>query len=173
MAEHAELAGVALARSSGVGIDLRPELQAFEADSMDDCLPPCARQGTGNSTGPEIDIPLGSLGHLPFDAYVTDLNATSRPQHPEHLPVGLHLVGHQIEDPVGDDQIGPAIDDMQVLGEAFPKSEVVEFQPGGKLGFTLHTPVIGFSRWPDMIVITWDLILIRGGQGVPPALAIP
>jgi hypothetical protein len=52
----AELAGAGLAAGAGEGVDRRAILDIDQADTSDDRLPPCARQGTGNSPGPQVDV---------------------------------------------------------------------------------------------------------------------
>src|SRR5712692_9159030 len=42
--------------STGEGVDARTKLHVNEPSASDHRFPSCTRQGTGNSTGPEVDV---------------------------------------------------------------------------------------------------------------------
>ena len=92
--------GVLLATRSRIGVDARAELEVDKPHTTDDRLPPCARQGTGDSAGPEVDIPLRLFRDWLVDAYVGDLDAAAGAERTVDLFVRPELVEHQIEDPV-------------------------------------------------------------------------
>jgi hypothetical protein len=52
----AVLVGAGLAAGAGEGVDRWAVLHLDQANAFDDRLPSCARQGTGNSPGPQIDV---------------------------------------------------------------------------------------------------------------------
>jgi hypothetical protein len=52
----AVLAGAGLAAGAGEGVDRWAVLHLDQAKAFDDRLPSCARQGTGNSPGPQVDV---------------------------------------------------------------------------------------------------------------------
>ena len=59
--ERAELSSALLSASAGEGVKRIGELDVDESRAADHRLPPCTRQGTGDSTRPEIDIAEGVL----------------------------------------------------------------------------------------------------------------
>jgi hypothetical protein len=69
--------GVALAGSSRIGVDRLPEPQVRQADTLHHRLPPCTRQGTGDSALPQVDVAFGLVGDLDLHADVRDLDTTA------------------------------------------------------------------------------------------------
>src|SRR5215211_8654963 len=120
----AVLAGAGLAAGAGEGVDRWAVLHLDQADAFDDRLPPCARQGTGNSPGPQVDVAQGALGHGTLDADVSDAHAPAGPQDPVDFPVDADLVGAEVDDPVGDDHVGPAVLQGQLLDHALAELHV-------------------------------------------------
>ena len=99
----AELPGLVFTAGSAERVNDGSELDFSEACALDHCHPPCARQGTGYSPGPKIDVFERRLGNGLLDADVSDLGATSRLQDAGDLPVGAELVGDEVDHPVRDD----------------------------------------------------------------------
>src|SRR5829696_7606686 len=128
----AVLAGAGLAAGAGEGVDRWAVLHLDQADAFDDRLPPCARQGTGNSPGPQVDVAQGALGHGTLDADVGDAHAPAEPQNPVDFPVDADLVGAEVDDPVGDHHVGPAIFHGQVLDHTLAKLHVLQLELVGE-----------------------------------------
>src|SRR2546430_5763493 len=113
-----------LAARAGEGVRDWSELDPHEAGSLDDGPPPCARQGTGDSAGPEVDVSKGGLRDRLFHADVGYLDAATRTEHSGDLPIGAELVGDQIDHPVRDDDVRPPVRYGQGLGEPLPELDV-------------------------------------------------
>jgi len=100
IAERPECTGVSLAIGARIRIDRRPELDVDKTRFLDHGYPPCTRQGTSNSTGPQVDVALCPVRNLLADTDVCDLDAPSGAKNPEDLAVRGNLVGYQIENSV-------------------------------------------------------------------------
>ena len=74
-------------------------------------LPACTRQAAGDSSGPQIDVTDGRLGHRLGICDIGELQPPARPQHPENLREHLALVSAQIDDAVADDHVRPIVFD--------------------------------------------------------------
>jgi hypothetical protein len=75
---RAELAGLLLADSTAEGIDLPRELYFDQTGTVDHRLPPCARQGTGDSAGPQVDVLERSLWDRFLDADISNRHPPTR-----------------------------------------------------------------------------------------------
>ena len=73
----------------------------------------CFQQSAGDSALPQIDVPLGAIRYRLLHHDVADLDAPSRLQHPVHFLEDRDLVGAEVDDAVGDDEVGPAVVDRQ------------------------------------------------------------
>jgi hypothetical protein len=56
VAEHLEQPCLALAAGATKGVDRRADPDIDKAALLEDLPPACARQATGNSVGPQVDI---------------------------------------------------------------------------------------------------------------------
>ena len=74
IAVHVERASVLLAAGATEGVDGLTDLDVDEACAFEESLPACARQATGDSTGPQIDVALRFLGHWPPVGDVRELD---------------------------------------------------------------------------------------------------
>src|SRR6266540_5030473 len=119
----APLAGGARKRVDGVG-----QLDVNEPGAADHGLPPCARQGTGNSTRPQVDIAEGLLGDWTLEANVSDRHPATWPKHSEDLAIDADLVRAEVDHTVGDDHIRPTVFDRQVLDQPLAEFDVVEMK---------------------------------------------
>ena len=63
VAEDIKGSCIALARRSAEGVHGGADHNIDEPDLFEHLLPPCARQATGDSTGPQIDIALRLYGY--------------------------------------------------------------------------------------------------------------
>ena len=100
-------------------------------------MPALTGQPTGNSTGPQVDVShrLGGDGSTVGD--VGELQHTARLEHAVDLVEHGALVGAQVDDAVGDHDVGPAILDRQLLGETATELDVRQtehFARGSGLG---------------------------------------
>lgn len=103
--EGAKRPGLFFARRSSEGVDLGTEFDVDQSRLLDDRLPPCSRQGTCDSTGPEVDVSLRAFGHGLFHDDVGDLEATTGLEDPEDLGICPEFVRDEVEDPVGDHHV--------------------------------------------------------------------
>jgi hypothetical protein len=95
-----ELPGLVFTAGSAERVNDGTELHLSEACALDHCHPPCTRQGTGNSAGPQIDVAERGLGDGFLHADVSDLGATTRLQDSGDLPVGAEFVRDEVDHPV-------------------------------------------------------------------------
>ncbi len=65
----------------------------------------CFQQSTGDSTSPEVDVPPRVLRQLDAKHDVGDPCPASGLQHASDLGDRVHLVGHEIQHAVGDDDV--------------------------------------------------------------------
>jgi hypothetical protein len=100
VAPGAVLAGLALPAGAGEGVHRWAEFDLDQADAADDRLPPCARQGPGNSSGPQVDVLECPLRHRALHTDVGHPHASTRLEHPVNLPVHADLVGHRLMTPL-------------------------------------------------------------------------
>jgi hypothetical protein len=87
------------------------QLEVLETARDDNRFQLCFQQSAGDSALPQIDVPLGTIRYRLLHHDVADLYPPSRLQHPMHLLKNRNLVGAEVDDPVGDDDIGPAVVD--------------------------------------------------------------
>ena len=79
MAVDVEASGIFFAACSAEGVDGLTDLHIDEANGLEEFLPACARQATGNSTGPEINLASCRFGHRVAIGNVGELEGASRP----------------------------------------------------------------------------------------------
>src|SRR4029077_7947005 len=118
VAEGAKLPSALLATRAGKRVEGISQLDVDEPGSADHRLPPCARQGAGDSTGPEIDVMKRLLRDGALEADVSHRHPAARLEHPTDLSVDADLVRAEVDHAVRDDDIGPAIIDGQVFDQA-------------------------------------------------------
>jgi hypothetical protein len=114
-----EFCGTAGLRRATEDVRLPGDLEINEARSHDRGFQFCFQQSTGNSARPQIDLLFRVRWHRLLHHDIPDLEATAGFEHASHLLQGREFVWQQVEHPVGDDHIGPAIGDGQRLGQAF------------------------------------------------------
>src|SRR5439155_21420683 len=93
--QRPELSSTLLSPSASEGVDRISEFDLDQPSAADHRLPPCARQGTGDSTGPEVDVAKGFLWYRPLKTDIRNGHTALRPQNPRHLTVDAELVGPQ------------------------------------------------------------------------------
>jgi hypothetical protein len=109
--QSSELPSACLTACTREGVDWIRQLDVEKAGAGDHRLPPCTRQGTGDSTSPEIDIAEGLLRNGTFKADISHRHSAARLQYPEDLSINADLVWAEVDHPVGDDDIRPSIFD--------------------------------------------------------------
>ncbi len=92
IAERPEFARARLPASASEGVERIRQLDIDKTRATDYRLPPCTRQGTCDSTGPQIDVAESVLRHRTLQADIGHRHPTARLQHPEDLPVDTDLV---------------------------------------------------------------------------------
>ena len=106
-----EFCGTTRLRRATEDVGLPGDLEVNESCSHDRGLQFCFQQSTSNSARPQIDLLFRVLWHRLLHQDIPDLEATGRFEHASHLLQGREFVWQQVEHPVGDDHIGPAIRD--------------------------------------------------------------
>jgi len=106
-----EFCGATGLRRATEDIRLPGDFEVNESRSHDRGLQFCFQQSTGNSARPQIDLLFRVRWHRLLHQDIPDLEATAGFKHASHLLQGREFVRQQIEDPVGDDHISPAIRD--------------------------------------------------------------
>jgi hypothetical protein len=119
---------LALTAGAAKGINRRPDLDIYETTLLKHMPPACARQATGNSVGPQVDVAESSCWNLLAVRDVGKLQTPTWPQHPHDLGKDLALVGAQIDDAIADHNVGPPIFDRQILDHALAKLDIAEAQ---------------------------------------------
>src|SRR6266852_5092650 len=108
----------------------RPCGVSDESCAADHRLPPCARQGTCDSTSPEIDVAKGFLGYWALQTDISHGHPASRLEHPEDLPIDADLVRAEVDHAIRNHDIRPPIVDGQIFDQTFAKLDIVQSQPG-------------------------------------------
>jgi hypothetical protein len=93
IAKDVEPARVRLAFGAGEGIDRRPDANVHEATILEQFLPGCTRQTTGNSSRPKLDVCRRGRGHRLAVGNIGELQLAARPQHTRNFAEHLPLVG--------------------------------------------------------------------------------
>ena len=112
---HVVCSGVGLPACSTEGVDRFADDHIDKPDVDQHLLPACTRQATGNSTSPQVNLAGRLLGNGESVGDVGELKDPSGAKHPEDLLEDSALVGTQVEDPVGDHNVGPAPIDRERL----------------------------------------------------------
>src|SRR5437773_7894654 len=106
---HIEDAGVGLAVGAAEGVGCLADYYVGEPAVMEHFLPARTGQPAGYSTGPQVDIAHRLDGYGAAVGDVGELEPPARVQHPEDLGEHRPLVSAQVDDPVGDNHVGPPI----------------------------------------------------------------
>ena len=85
MAAYIECASLLFAFGASEGVDGCSDDDVFESDGLEEGLPACTRQATGDSTSPQVDFPAHLLRHVDAVGNVRELQDASRPQYPPNL----------------------------------------------------------------------------------------
>ncbi len=133
VAVHLERAGVRFAGGVGERVDRRPDGDVFEPGVFEHPLPARTGQPSGDSTGPQIDIAyrLDRDGTAVGD--VGELQRAAGAQDAEDFGEDGLLVGAQVDDTVGDDDVGPSVIDGHGLCEPLAELDVIEPEMCGRV----------------------------------------
>ena len=117
---------LALPASAAEGINGRADLYFDEAAFFQHPPPACARQATGNSVSPQVNIADSRFRHCLAGCDVGELQSSARTQHPHDLAKDAVLVGAKVDDAVADDDIGLTVLDRQILDDSPPELDICE-----------------------------------------------
>src|ERR1700730_7787105 len=117
---------LALPARAAEGVNRRTDLDLNETALLKHLPPACARQATGNSIGPKVDVADRCFRHGLTGRDIGELQASAGLQHPHDLAEAAALVGAKVDDAVADDDIGPAGFDGQILDDALAKLDIAE-----------------------------------------------
>jgi hypothetical protein len=109
VAVHVECTRFALALGAAEGVGRFAGYDVGEAAVLEHFLPARTGQPAGYSTGPQVDVPQRSGWYGAAVGDIGELDAPAGAQYPEHLGEYRVLVGAQVDDPVGDHHVGPAV----------------------------------------------------------------
>ena len=102
-----ELPSLAFPARAAEGIDRRTDPNVDESDLFQHLLPGCARQTTGNSGRPKIDVSDRRFGHRLAIRNVRELQPSAWTQDAMNLRKGRPLVGAKVHHTVADDDVWP------------------------------------------------------------------
>ena len=165
IAEDLEQPRLALPTSLPEGINRRAYIDIYETTLFQHPPPACARQATGNSVGPEVDVADSPFRHGLAGCDVGKLQSPTGPQHPHNLIEDAALVGAEIDDAVADDNIGPTTLDRQVLDDPSAELNIAEAHRGRRRAGAFqhllgHIDADDLPLWSD---------LFGGDKAVEPA----
>ena len=109
IAKDLEQPRLALATGTTERINRRTDGDLDEPAFLQHLPPACARQATGNSVGPKVDVADRRFRHGLAGCDVGELQSSARAQHPHDLFEDAAFVGAEIDDAIADDDIGPTI----------------------------------------------------------------
>ena len=115
---HAVLARHLLLGGALERIEPLADLDALEADVLEQPQELCLRQSAADSTGPQVDVTPYGFRQLRGDHDVRVEEATPRAEDPQHLGEGAPLVGREVQHAVRDDDVGGGALDREVEGVA-------------------------------------------------------
>jgi hypothetical protein len=104
-----EQSSLVLAARTFERIDRRSDLDFNEPDVFQHFLPGCARQTTGDSGRPKINVLNGRLGDWLAIGDVRKLQSTAGPKNPIDFRKGRLLVGTQVDYAIAYDDIRPSV----------------------------------------------------------------
>jgi hypothetical protein len=106
------------------GIDQRADPNIDEPDLFQHVLPGCARQTTGNSGRPKVDVLNGRFGYRFAVRNVSEPEATAGAEYAINFCENRALVGAKVYHAVADDNVRPSVFDRQAFRKAFPELHI-------------------------------------------------
>ena len=100
-----EFGGVRFSLRAGEYIHLIAPTDILEARVLEEPIPLCLQQRTGDSAGPEIDVVLRVLVDGLLNDNVRDLEAPAAPEDAIDLLHDGHLVRGEVDDAVANDDV--------------------------------------------------------------------
>jgi hypothetical protein len=122
---------ILLATGTLEGVNRRSDPYIDKAGFFEHLLPGCTRQTTGNSSCPKIDVVDCRRRHRLPVRDIRKLENAARPQHAMDLGEHGAFVGAEIDNPVADHDIGPAVIDRQRFRQPFAKLDIMHPERGG------------------------------------------
>src|SRR5207302_8034174 len=117
-------AGLVFAFGTSERVDRLAGHHVSEAAVLEHLPPARTGQPAGYSTGPQVDVAHRLEWYGPAVGDVGELQPPAWAQHPQDLSEHRLLVGVQVDNPVGDHHIRPAVLHRQRLGEPLPELNV-------------------------------------------------
>src|SRR5919106_4471710 len=112
------LVRLTLARGAGERLATPRDLDVREPGRLDRCDVLSLQESAADSGSPDREVLAGGLGDCPVDDDVRELQPPARLQHAPRLAEDGLLVRREVDDAVGDDEVGRRILHGQGLGEA-------------------------------------------------------
>jgi hypothetical protein len=109
IAEDLEQPRLALPTGTAEGVNRRADVDLNEPAVFQHASPACARQATGDSIGPQVNVTDRRFRHSLAGCDVGELQPSAGAQHPHDLVEDAALVGAEVDDTVANDDIGPTI----------------------------------------------------------------
>jgi len=100
IAQGAELPSAFLSAGARERVEWIGQLDVDQPGTADHRLPPCTRQGTRDSTGPEIDVMERLLRDRTLKTDVRNRHPPAGPEHAVDLSVNADLVWAEVDDPI-------------------------------------------------------------------------
>jgi hypothetical protein len=85
-------------RDAAKGVNRRADQEIYETTLLKHMPPACARQATGNSVGPQVDVAERPCQDLLAVRDSGELQTSAGPQHPHNLREDLALVSAKVND---------------------------------------------------------------------------
>src|SRR5262245_41136265 len=118
VAEDLEQSRLALPASATEGVNGRTYIDVYETTFFQHPPPACARQATGDSVGPEVDVADRRFRYRLSGGDVSKLQLSTWAEHAEDFVEHTALVGAKVDDAVADEHIGTRVLDWQILDHA-------------------------------------------------------
>src|SRR5438067_12317733 len=154
--EHFVCPGLLLTLRTAERVDWLTDTDADEADLVEHRLPACARQATGNSAGPQVDVAQCLGGHGLAVGDIGELQVPAGSKHTANLTEHRAFVGAEVDDPVRDDDVGPAVLDRHRLQESLAELHVLQAEDVCRRGRLVEH--LGGHVDPDDRAIRTDLM---------------
>jgi hypothetical protein len=123
-----ELASLPFPARAAESIDRRTDPNVDESELFQHFLPGCARQTTGNSGRPKVNVSDRRFGHWLAVRNVSELQSSARAQNAINLRKDRPFVGTKIHHTIADDDVRPSVFDPQILRQTVFELDVAQAQ---------------------------------------------